>query len=237
MSLGRYVLDEPDDEPQVARNLNLNQQPPVVVARPVITMKATRVLSRPPQQPQQAQYQQPAPTFQHQPSRSAPIRQVVVNPPAPILEHTRRGLTVPIGASGGALPRFMQSTAAARQRTTTETSKPAASAPIGRQQPLHRQASAPTAPQQYKQLPKQVKNPPLQQQENNQNNRYHVTIPETPQWLRNSRSRGKARVLSTEEKEMLEVEEKKRKLAEIAKVCGGKVLFLLDEIPDFFSPL
>lgn len=223
MSLGRYVLDEPDDEPQIVRNLNLNPAP-AAVSRPVITMKATRVLSRPSQNPQQVQ--QPhhqAQSIHHGAVRSAPARRPVANPPAPILEHTRRGVTIPIGASGGSLPRFMQTTAAARQRTQSgskEEVKPQARTTVRNTAPVPQQTLQRTvAPQQYKQpVQAKAKEPAHHQQQENQSNRYQVTIPETPQWLRNSRTRGKPRVMSTEEKELAEVEEKKRKLAEIAKV-------------------
>lgn len=138
-------------------------------------------------------------------------------------------MTVPIGSSGGALPRFMQSTAAARQRSGAEKPEQQQqhTRPLQQQQPNRARPTVTIPVHQQKMYAKQA--PPQHQQqqqqrrsqENNQksNVRVHVTVPETPQWVRNAaRGREKPRVMSTEEKEMAEVQEKKRQLAEIARV-------------------
>jgi hypothetical protein len=226
IDMAKFVMNDSDEGEDVVRNLNVDQQ------RPAFPMKATRVLRRPEAQSSAANVvvasvARAAP-LRAAPLRAAPARAAPVRAPAaPVLEHTRRALTVPIGASSGVVPRFMQSTATTRQRSNPQE-QPVVKTESRRQ--MSHQAPAPTV----QRRPAHVSNDyhasesrrnnqpakpaqPKQHQENHINGRYHMTVPETPQWVRNSRAREKPKSLTTEEMEMREVAEKKRKLAEIAQ--------------------
>jgi hypothetical protein len=215
VSLSRQLLNEQSMEEQpLARQLPFDSAP----AR--MAMPA-RVLRRP---TAAASFSSAAPTR----SGAAPARTMVGGPPAgPVLEHTRPRVTVPMGTNG-TLPRFMQPTAAARSRVAPAEKKLTAvassrnAAPYASQtarKPAAVVARRPTVPATENRRPA----PENRRTENRKpvaakpptTTTNGITIPETPQWVRNGRMRQRSRGISTEEREMMEVAEKKRQLAEV----------------------
>ena len=210
VSLSRQLLNEqPSQDAEVAAPLA--RQLPFDTA-PARMAMPTRVLRRPTAGVATAVSAAPARAF------SAPARTAVAPPAAPVLQHTRPRVTVPVGTNG-TLPRFMQPTAAARSRLAP-AEKPAAAAAAPRAAQTARKPATTTVRRPA--APATENKRPQQQQEQHQQNQHRggmtsngITIPETPQWVRNGRMRQRSKGVSTEEREMMEVAEKKRQLAQV----------------------
>ncbi len=208
VSLSRQLLNEQpsmEGEPLV-RQLPFDQAP--AAAR--MAMPA-RVLRRPAGPSSVAVVAAPARAI------SAPVRTAVAAPPAaPVLVHTRPHVTVPVGTNG-ALPRFMQPTAAARSRVAPAEKKAPAAAPAFRAAPFSLQTARKPAAAAARRpaAPATENRHPTQPKTTNPTTTNGITIPETPQWVRNGRMRQRSRGISTEQREMMEVTEKKRQLAEV----------------------